>query len=442
MRAAADAGQGDDALTGTLLELRTATEAPITLPAHLATQEARATVLVVEDNAELARFIAEVLSPDFAVAHASDGEHALAALVGGSFDVVVTDLMMPRMSGDQLVTAMRMDPRLSCIPVLVLSAKADDALRSRLLRQGAQDYVTKPFSAEELSARVRNLASVKRTRDLLQGELASQERDLEQLAREVSASRRAMADANKAMAVARDAALAASAVKSRVLNLVSHEVRSPLMSLGLQAAVLRRLGVADARPEALRAIDSLDRGVSRLGELFSMLLERARIEGGNALSEFRELDLCVLAQEVVEEAAPKAGGRGLAIHCHCPAGPVMLHTDPEALRLVLANLVDNAVKYTKAGEVTVAVCAERDYGVLQVTDSGVGIAAADLERIFEPFVQLESIDHKHSPGVGLGLAIVRDLVSALGGHIDVRSLPGQGTTFEVRLPTSAAKLPA
>ncbi|MBL0089867.1 MAG: PAS domain S-box protein [Ideonella sp.] len=152
----------------------------------------RATILVVEDNAEMRRFITEVLASDYRVVTAADGEQALARAQTEPPDLVVTDLMMPRLGGDRLVAEMRRRPRLAQVPVLVLSAKGDEALRARLLAESVQDYVTKPFSAHELRARVRNLVMMKCARDALQRELATQNEDLSQLTRQLIANRQTL----------------------------------------------------------------------------------------------------------------------------------------------------------------------------------------------------------------------------------------------------------
>lgn len=149
-------------------------------------------ILVVEDNAEMRHFIGDALRCEFRVRTAPDGQSALEAAMAAPPDLLVTDLMMPRLGGDLLVDAMRSQPALCDVPVLVLSAKDDAAMRARMLAGAAQDYVTKPFSAQELRARVRNLVMMKRARDELRRELASQSSDLTQLTRDLIESRRAL----------------------------------------------------------------------------------------------------------------------------------------------------------------------------------------------------------------------------------------------------------
>ena len=130
-------------------------------------------VLVVEDNTEMRRFMVETLGKEFAVVAAEDGERALELAVARRPAAIVTDLMMPAMDGEKLLRAVRNDKTLMGTPVLVLTAKADDELRVRLLRQGAHDYLVKPFVAEELLARVANAVAMKTARDVLAHALQS-----------------------------------------------------------------------------------------------------------------------------------------------------------------------------------------------------------------------------------------------------------------------------
>lgn len=142
-------------------------------------------VLVVEDNAEMNGFIAETLAPDFRVVRAFDGKQGLEQAVALRPHLIVTDVMMPEMSGDQMIREMRSHPELEGIAVLVLSARADDRLRSEMLRSGAQDYLVKPFSSEELLARAHNLATVASVRTMLQDELATRNRNIDALTRDL-----------------------------------------------------------------------------------------------------------------------------------------------------------------------------------------------------------------------------------------------------------------
>lgn len=149
-------------------------------------------VLVVEDNAAMRRFIVQALHSEFRVMAVENGELGLAQALRTPPDLLITDLMMPRLGGDKLIELMRTHTTLAETPVLVLSARDDESLRARLLQEAAQDYLTKPFSAAELRARARNLSTMKRARDALRHALASQSQDLTQLTRRLTVSRRAL----------------------------------------------------------------------------------------------------------------------------------------------------------------------------------------------------------------------------------------------------------
>ena len=170
--------------------------AELTEPAHVTTRaqapESAPRILVVEDNPDMRRFICDALCTEFRVDEAAEGQCALEVATASPPDLLVTDLMLPRLGGDRLVAALRTIPPIRDIPVLVLSAKDDAMLRARLLAGAAQDYVTKPFSAQELRARVRNLVTMKRARDDLQRELLSQSNDLAELTRNLIDNRRAL----------------------------------------------------------------------------------------------------------------------------------------------------------------------------------------------------------------------------------------------------------
>ncbi|WP_089417502.1 ATP-binding protein [Vitreoscilla filiformis] len=196
VRDAAPDATRSPALAGTLAELTLDAPPPdtaaIATPANDAAPDERPTALVVEDNPDMRRFIAQALAGEFRVTAVEDGQRGLEQALATPPDLVLTDLMMPRLGGDQLLEQMRAHPSLADVPALVLSARDDEALRTRLLAEAAQDYLTKPFSAAELRARARNLATMKRARDVLRQALASRSEDLAQLTRRFVVSRRVL----------------------------------------------------------------------------------------------------------------------------------------------------------------------------------------------------------------------------------------------------------
>ena len=218
----------------------------------------RPRIMVVEDNAEMRRFITRVLGNEYHIIPAADGEEALARAATEAPDLVVTDLMMPKMGGDRLVAEMRARPSLAQVPVIVLSAKADEELRVKLLSKSVQDYVVKPFSAQELRARVRNQVALKRMRDLLKMELESQSTDVAELSRQLYESRAALErrlEAERECARLWRAVFDSSAVGIGVLDLEGRflETNPRLQSMSANGhEQLSRISLADTATEEER----------------------------------------------------------------------------------------------------------------------------------------------------------------------------------------------
>ena len=428
VQAAPAPGVSDEAARAALEELRTRIVAAVPPEGG-----EKPLVLVVEDNPDMGRFLVESLAPEYRCERALDGEEGLRKALALRPDLVLSDVMMPRASGDQMVREMRKVTDLDAVPVIMLTAKADDELRTRLLREGAQDYLVKPFSVEELRARVSNLVTMKRAREVLQRELASQLHDLEKLAGEVTSRKRELQSALETLRVARDHAERASQLKSNFLNLVSHELKTPLSALVLQLQSLERSSGEALPPRQMKAVKRMQASTARLTGLIESLLEYARIEAGRLPRKVEQVDLAALAREVVEELRPQAEQKHLALRLSVAHDLPRLETDPRLLRVVIANLVANAIKFTEKGSVGVDVARVEASSVVRVEDTGPGIPEEKQVSVFEPFEQLEPLSAKATPGVGLGLAIVKDLVQALDGAVSLRSQVGVGTVFTVTL---------
>ncbi|HSP20450.1 MAG TPA: HAMP domain-containing sensor histidine kinase, partial [Myxococcaceae bacterium] len=181
------------------------------------------------------------------------------------------------------------------------------------------------------------------------------------------------------------------------------------------------------------AIRRLDASTLRFEERMETLLEYARIQSGRLGVVPHTVELRGLLADALDELRPEAEARQLTLRLE-EGEPVEVVTDPRLLRLVLGNLISNGIKYTDVGSVTVILGSDRGGAIVSVQDTGRGIAPEAQGRIFEPFVQLEPLQKKHTPGVGLGLAIVREVVEQLQGHITLDSRPGSGSTFRVHLP--------
>ena len=247
---------------------------------------------------------------------------------------------------------------------------------------------------------------------------------------------------------ARAEAERASRAKSVFLGAASHDLRQPLHSLRLLSTTL------DARVRRPRApgddggteralVRKMDESVRALEELFDSILDVSRLDAGTLAAEVRDVPLAPVLERVRRHFAPLAHLRGLAFG----VGPTRAHvrTDPLLLERLLGNLVANALRYTPRGSVrlTVGVDAEPGGRVrIAVVDTGIGIPAAERERVFEEFVQLGNPERDRSRGIGLGLSIVRRLAALLDVEVELDSREGRGTRFVIGLEAGVARVPS
>ncbi|WP_437973258.1 AAA family ATPase [Sorangium sp. So ce295] len=224
--------------------------------------------------------------------------------------------------------------------------------------------------------------------------------------------------------------------RDEFLLVASHELKTPLTSLTMQAHLLARLlprlqrgEVAPERIDA--AIQLLNRQIARLAHLVNELLDVTRLNAGQLTLSRAPVDLAALAREVVERMHQQLTDARCRTQLELDE-PVMGHWDPSRMEQVLINLLSNAIKYGAGGLIHVIVRREGARGVLVVRDHGMGIAEADQARIFERFERAVSV--RNFGGLGLGLYIVRWIVTSHGGTIRVESRPGAGATFIVELP--------
>jgi signal transduction histidine kinase len=215
---------------------------------------------------------------------------------------------------------------------------------------------------------------------------------------------------------------------------VSHQLKTPLSLLSAATETLQMDRVRS--PEKLSEyLDTIHAEAGRLSHLVQRVLEFSRMQQDRRY-ELEDVDFGALTRETVDAFAHGLAGQ-FTFNVDIEGPGPYVHVDPAAIEQALANLLDNAVKYSDAiKEVTVRVRSHRQAAIVEITDCGVGVAAADQERIFDRFYRASSA--RHRPGFGLGLPIVRDLVQAHGGRVDMASVPGRGSTFRISLPLASA----
>ena len=365
-------------------------------------------VLLVEDSRVYAQLVEDMLDESrsgFEVAHARGIGEAVHQLTRENFDCVLMDLGLPDAEG--LAGMRRLLELAPAVPVVVLTGVDDDEVGLDAVKEGAQDYLVKARSDGPLIARAIRYAI---ERKLVEIELADRAAQIQAFAE-------------------RQRDFVASA---------SHELRTPLTSiLGYLEMVLEdeEADFSEQRPH----IEVAYRNSRRLLSLVEDLLTVNKLESGNLALDLDDVPLADLVRAADEVGRGLCARAGQTLRIEAPAPGVLVRADRARAIEVLDNLVGNAVKFTpRGGEVALETRVEAGRVVLGVSDTGIGIATADLPNVFDRFFRSPDSVRMAIPGTGLGLSIVRSLVELQGGDIKVASSVGVGTTFTVTLPLSPA----
>ncbi len=244
-------------------------------------------------------------------------------------------------------------------------------------------------------------------------------------------------DTTHELEMAREEAEKASQVKSEFLSNMSHELRTPLNAIIGFSQIIREQTFGPVGSGQYRdyANDIYESGLHLL-ELINEVLDYSKIEAGAAKLLEDDVDVEAVAGAVTRMLADRAGNRGVALEIDAADGLPLLRADSLKVRQILINLLTNAIKFTnEGGSVTISLWAKSDSGfVLQVTDTGIGIALEDIPKALDMFGQVDSSLSRHHEGTGLGLPLTKSLAEMHGGSFDLQSKPGVGTTVTLRFP--------
>lgn len=397
----------------------------------------RSLVLVVEDNPDMGRFLLETLPEGVEGILARSGEEGLRLAEELRPDLVLSDVMIPGMTGDRLLEELRARDGLRDVPFLAVTAREDQALRVEMLEKGAQDYVTKPFVAAELRVRVRNWLSASRARRLLQRDLKVTEDDLETLSAEVTRRKRELEVALESARVAREDEADANRAKSEFLAVISHELRTPLTAIIGYSGLLEEEIAGPLTDQQRTQLGRIDHNSQSLLALIDEIMDYIRLERDALPLDRQPVALDALLEDVGHIVGPAAAEKGLRFHVDAEEPLPRPVTDERRVRQILLNLLLNAVKYTSEGEVSLGVSARDGTVRFAVEDTGLGIAPEHREKIFDPFWQVDQSATRGVGGVGLGLSIARRLARRMGGDVTLQPRSGGGSVFVLELPLDA-----
>jgi DNA-binding response OmpR family regulator len=396
-------------------------------------------VLAVDDSVTYLEQLGDELRRegyDFVLARS--GDEGLAILASRPIDALLLDVVMPGLSGPETCRRIKQTPALRDIPVLMLTARDDRESMIEGINAGADDYIGKAAEFDVLKARLRAQLRRKQYED-------ENRRIRDKLVRrEAEASYTlALESANRELALAKEQAEDSSRAKSSFLANMSHELRTPLNAIIGFAELLYDGHVDPASPEHHEFLGDILTSGRHLLQLINDILDLSKVEAGKLEFHPEPVRLPRLVGEVLAVLRTTAGNRRIRIESDLEPALGELVIDPARLKQVLYNYLSNALKFTpEGGHIAIRARAEdAERFRLEVEDTGIGIAAADVGRLFTEFQQLDAGADKRHGGTGLGLALTRRLVEAQGGSVGVASTPGTGSTFHAILPRRPAGRP-
>lgn len=351
-----------------------------------------ALILLVEDNPDMRGFLVNMLAANYHIETASNGKQGLEKALKYLPDLIVTDVMMPEMTGCEMAEQLLANPETKDIPILILSAKMDDPFKIALLKEGVRDYISKPFSKEELCIKIERLISERRKT------IAEREHLIQQLTK-----------SNQEL--------------ERFAYAAAHDLKTPLHSIDNLSQWIEE-DLAEVLGDSKVHMTKLRQQIKRMEKLLDDILEYSRVEQKLSHDESKIIDGDNLIKNILPLLTPP---KGFSIRVSEAFKSIQIPRMP--LQQIFFNLIQNAIKHhgKTMGLINIDVEEDESQYIFSVSDDGQGIDPQYHQKIFEMFQTLAP--RFHQEGTGMGLTFVKKLVTANGGDIKVKSSLGKGASF-------------
>ncbi len=397
---------------------------------------------------------------------AKDGVEALREIRQRAPTIIISDIEMPEMDGYQLCNAVKSDPDLCHIPVILLSSLSDPTDIIQGLEVGADNYVTKPYDPDYLLSRMASLLSTPLEREgdvnkplevTLDGKkfvvksgrqqainlLVSTFENAVQKNRELIRANEQLTVVQDRLKIAAAAERSANEAKSSFLANMSHELRTPMNAIIGYSELLQEEAEDAEQEDFIPDLQKIQSAGKHLLGLINDILDLSKIEAGRMMLSPETFDLARLVGDVADTIQPLIAKNGNTLQVHCPPELGTVHNDVTRIRQVLFNLLSNAAKFTEQGNIQLTVEMETLDGKqgirFEVKDTGIGMTEDQVKRVFDPFTQADNSTSRKYGGTGLGLTICRKFCQMMGGDIVANSVLGEGSAFTVHVLADAGE---
>lgn len=334
---------------------------------------------------------------EFELYDAATGEEAKELIADNPPDIILLDNKLPGIQGVELLKDIK-EQKLD-ITVVMITSYASLELAVEATKDGAYDFIPKPFTPQELRSSIENI-----TKRVF----------LKRMTKQMKTE--------------------GKQVRYQFLSVLSHELKAPLNAVEGYINMMKERQLGEKIDDYTKMIDrSLER-IAGMRNLILDLLDLTKIQSGKKAGNIQKVNPADIAKMAIDTMRPYAIQKNISMELD-KQDNITLLTDPDNLEIIFNNLVSNAVKYNKKdGKVYVSIKETSSHAVIEVEDTGIGISDEDKEKLFNDFVRIKNEQTREISGSGLGLAIVKNLVDNMGGSVEVKSKPGEGSRFTVVIP--------